>query len=169
MHLAAPLAAAGLHTHTHTLLPPRPPCLCVQAGGQRLVQVVVYLNSLQPDQGGETRFFNPLLKGLAVQVGGCGLCGQLEGRASAAPAAGRPSCTARRGGQVTRHALPCCRHRRSDIWLRAAGASALPTLCVQPRQGDALVFFPAFADGRFDDRMAHAGMPVKYGEGGRCG
>lgn len=41
----------------------------LQAGGQRLVQVVVYLNSLQPDQGGETRFFNPLLKGLAIQVG----------------------------------------------------------------------------------------------------
>lgn len=40
----------------------------MQAGGQRLVQVVVYLNSLQPDQGGETRFFNPLLKGLAVQA-----------------------------------------------------------------------------------------------------
>jgi hypothetical protein len=71
----------------------------LEAGGQRLVQVVVYLNSLQPDQGGETRFFNPLLKGLAVQ----------------------------------------------------------------PRQGDALIFFPAFADGRFDDRMAHAGMPVKHG------
>ncbi len=43
-----------------------PPAL--QAGGQRLVQVVVYLNSLQPDQGGETHFFNPLLRGLAVQV-----------------------------------------------------------------------------------------------------
>lgn len=50
---------------------PRPPRRRVQAGGQRLVQVVVYLNSLQPDQGGETRFFNPLLKGLAVQVRRC--------------------------------------------------------------------------------------------------
>lgn len=45
--------------------------------------------------------------------------------------------------------------------------SIMPPLCqtcLQPRQGDALIFFPAFADGRFDDRMAHAGMPVKYGE-----
>lgn len=38
-----------------------------------------------------------------------------------------------------------------------------PHPCLQPRQGDALIFFPAFADGRFDDRMAHAGMPVKHG------
>lgn len=51
-------------------------------------------------------------------------------------------------------------------WLCNAGALWFGSPCVQPRQGDALVFFPAFADGRFDDRMAHAGMPVQYGEGG---
>ena len=30
-------------------------------------------------------------------------------------------------------------------------------LCMQPRQGSALLFFPAFADGRPDDRTLHKG------------
>lgn len=70
------------------------------AGGQRLVQCVVYINSMTAEQGGSTAFHHPLLKGLAVQ----------------------------------------------------------------PKQGAALVFFPAYADGRIDDRMAHSGEPVVSGE-----
>mmetsp|Transcript_1281 Transcript_1281/g.4742 ORF Transcript_1281/g.4742 Transcript_1281/m.4742 type:complete len:334 (-) Transcript_1281:531-1532(-) len=37
---------------------------------------------------------------------------------------------------------------------------ALRGLRVQPSEGDALVFFPAFADGTADARMPHAGEPV---------
>lgn len=40
----------------------------------------------------------------------------------------------------------------------------VPPPCVQPRQGDCLLFFPAFADGRLDGRMAHEGLPVQAGE-----
>lgn len=43
------------------------------AGGQRLVQVVVYLNDLEAGQGGGTHFHHPLLKGLTVQVRPCRL------------------------------------------------------------------------------------------------
>lgn len=70
------------------------------AGGQRLVQCVVYLNSMTPSQGGSTAFHHPALKGLAVY----------------------------------------------------------------PEQGAALVFFPAYADGQVDARMAHSGEPVLDGE-----
>lgn len=63
-------SSASIYSFRSHLTDTVPACLpLLQAGGQRLVQVVVYLNSLQPDQGGETRFFNPLLKGLAIQVG----------------------------------------------------------------------------------------------------
>ena len=41
----------------------------LQAGGQRLVQVLVYLNTLGEEQGGGTHFCHPLLQGLTVQVG----------------------------------------------------------------------------------------------------
>jgi prolyl 4-hydroxylase len=41
---------------------------------------------------------------------------------------------------------------------------ALKGLAVQPEQGAALVFFPAFGDGRFDARMTHSGEPVVEGE-----
>ncbi|GBF95887.1 hypothetical protein Rsub_08478 [Raphidocelis subcapitata] len=66
------------------------------AGGQRLVQVVCYLRTLEPSQGGCTRFHHPALGGLEVP----------------------------------------------------------------PREGGALVFFPAFEDGRLDGRMAHSGARV---------
>ncbi len=33
-------------------------------------------------------------------------------------------------------------------------------LTVQPKRGDALVFFTAFRDGRIDERMPHSGLPV---------
>lgn len=36
----------------------------------------------------------------------------------------------------------------------------LKGLAVQPEQGAALVFFPAYADGQVDERMAHSGEPV---------
>ncbi|KAL4427879.1 hypothetical protein ABPG75_001968 [Micractinium tetrahymenae] len=72
----------------------------LEAGGQRLVQVVVYLNTLDREQGGGTHFSHPCMDGLTVQ----------------------------------------------------------------PRRGDALIFFPAFADGKFDDRMAHCGEVVRLGE-----
>lgn len=39
-----------------------------------------------------------------------------------------------------------------------------PGVVMQPRLGDALVFFPAYADGKFDDRMAHSGEAVRLGE-----
>ncbi|PSC76020.1 alpha beta-hydrolase [Micractinium conductrix] len=70
----------------------------LEAGGQRLVQVVVYLNEVEG--GGGTRFHHPLFRGLTIE----------------------------------------------------------------PRQGDALLFFPAYADGRFDVRMAHSGQPVEAGQ-----
>ena len=41
---------------------------------------------------------------------------------------------------------------------------ALGGLSVPPTAGDALVFFPAFADGACDLRMAHSGDPVEEGE-----
>jgi hypothetical protein len=41
-------------------------------------------------------------------------------------------------------------------------------LTVQPRCGDALVFFPAFADGTLDHRMKHSGLAVKDGEKWIC-
>lgn len=41
---------------------------------------------------------------------------------------------------------------------------SLGGLTVQPRLGDALVFFPAFADGTADERMPHAGEVVLKGE-----
>lgn len=72
----------------------------LEAGGQRLVQVVVYLNTLEGGQGGGTHFSHRCMDGLTVQ----------------------------------------------------------------PRQGDALIFFPAYADGKFDDRMAHCGEVVRLGE-----
>ncbi|KAL4442088.1 hypothetical protein ABPG77_011349 [Micractinium sp. CCAP 211/92] len=72
----------------------------LEAGGQRLVQIVVYLNTLEREQGGGTHFHHPCMDGLTVQ----------------------------------------------------------------PRLGDALVFFPAYADGKFDDRMAHSGEAVRLGE-----
>eukprot|EP00878_Enallax_costatus_P024843 GHUV01026535.1.p1 GENE.GHUV01026535.1~~GHUV01026535.1.p1 ORF type:complete len:202 (+),score=31.89 GHUV01026535.1:238-843(+) len=37
------------------------------AGGQRLVQIVVYLNTMSAAQGGATAFHHPVLKGLSVQ------------------------------------------------------------------------------------------------------
>ena len=37
---------------------------------------------------------------------------------------------------------------------------ALNGLAVPPLEGAALCFFPAFADGRLDGRMAHSGAPV---------
>jgi hypothetical protein len=51
----------------------------------------------------------------------------------------------------------------------AGGATAfhhptLKRLSVQPELGAALVFFPAFADGRLDARMTHSGEPVNVGE-----
>jgi hypothetical protein len=60
---------------------------------------VCYLNTLEPAQGGGTRFHHPCLGGLTVR----------------------------------------------------------------PARGDALVFFPAFADGALDGRMAHSGQPVGGG------
>ena len=41
-------------------------------------------------------------------------------------------------------------------------------LTVQPRRGDALVFFPAFADGCLDHRMQHSGLAVREGEKWNC-
>jgi len=40
---------------------------------------------------------------------------------------------------------------------------SLQDLKVQPTRGDCLIFFPAFADGRADLRMEHAGEPVLSG------
>ena len=41
-------------------------------------------------------------------------------------------------------------------------------LTVQPRRGDALVFFPAFVDGTLDHRMLHSGLAVRGGEKWIC-
>lgn len=56
-----------------------------------------------------------------------------------------------------------------DMDAAAGGATAfhhplLKGLAVQPELGAALVFFPAFADGELDARMAHSGEPVLQGE-----
>lgn len=57
--------ASTHHTPTH---PPWAARDCAQAGGQRLVQSVCYLDTLAPGRGGGTRFAHPALKGLTVQV-----------------------------------------------------------------------------------------------------
>lgn len=46
------------------------------------------------------------------------------------------------------------------------GATSFDKLgvAVQPKEGDALVFFPAFADGTIDTRMTHESLPIR-GEG----
>lgn len=41
---------------------------------------------------------------------------------------------------------------------------SLGSFAVQPEAGAALVFFPAYADGRVDGRMAHSGEEVLQGE-----
>lgn len=50
--------------------------------------------------------------------------------------------------------------REKQLTLRSACVPTRP----QPRQGDALIFFPAFADGCFDGRMAHSGQAVLAGQ-----
>ena len=65
------------------------------------------------------------------------------------------------------HLLPCCAPPPSPSARPLApcqgGATAfhhpsLRGLAVQPQQGSALVFYPAFIDGELDDRMAHSGQ-----------
>lgn len=56
----------------HLTSPAQPCLICLRhanavAGGQRLVQCVVYLNTLSKGGGGGTAFHHPCLKGLIVQ------------------------------------------------------------------------------------------------------
>ena len=77
-------------------------------GGQRLAQVICYLNTLEGEEG----------------------------------------CTGGRGsGGGTRFHHAC-----------------MGGLTVAPRQGAALLFFPCFAGGEMDGRMAHSGEAVLVGE-----
>jgi hypothetical protein len=132
------------------LIPVSFPACLLQAGGQRLVQVLVYLNTLGVEQGDGTHFCHPLLQGRTVQVGRRQLCtwGQGLVLVPASCLAGPKPC---RAG---------CLQLEKHPTLRPA---CVPTH-LQPHQGDALIFFPAFADGCFDGRMAHSGQAVLVGQ-----
>lgn len=138
----------------------------MQAGGQRLVQTVCYLDTLAPQQGGGTRFAHPALKGLTVQVllpGGRGWGGLLS-RCGAALAADARLPGRRQPLRRARRCRPRPCPTPPDARPRYCSWRPLPPARPQPRQGDCLLFFPAFADGRLDGRMAHEGLPVAAGE-----
>jgi hypothetical protein len=106
------------------------------------MQVVVYLNTLTPEQ--QVRGQGAHI--LVAEEAGCGSF------FTTSPAS-RPvyNCP-----PLFHHAVVQGGTRFHDPLLGG--------LTVQPRQGDALIFFPAFADGRLDHRMQHSGLAVKEGE-----